>query len=284
MRGRIILPLLFATWLVIIPNLKAQANQQLVVFAAASLTNAFEAIATEFEANNPTVEILYNFGGSSTLATQINQGAPADVYASANIDQMQWAVDAERIIETPQTFATNRLVIIVPIDNPANIQSIDDLAKSGIFLVLAAPDVPIRQYTDTLFESLVADPAYGESYRSAVLANLVSEEPNVRQVVAKIAFGEADAGIVYSSDVTEDIREDVLAIPIPDDINPIASYPIAIVEDAPNPAVAQAFIDFVLSSDGQDILLEWGFSPLESEDSQKPCILLCRFMDKHTSP
>lgn len=284
MRGRIILPLLFATWLVIIPNLKAQANQQVVVFAAASLTNAFEAIATEFEANNPTVEILYNFGGSSTLATQINQGAPADVYASANIDQMQRAVADGRIIGTPQTFATNRLVIIVPIDNPASIQSIDDLAKSGIFLVLAAPDVPIRQYTDSLFESLVADPAYGESYRSAVLANLVSEEPNVRQVAAKIAFGEADAGIVYASDVTEDIREDVLAIPIPDEINPIASYPIAIVEDAPNPGLAQAFIDFILSADGQGILSEWGFSLLESADSQKPCILLCRFMDKQTSP
>jgi len=256
-------------------NIQAQGNQQLVIFAAASLTDAFEAMATAFEAEHPNVEILYNFSGSSTLSTQLSQGAPADLFASANPNQMQSAVDEGRIAGTPQTFAQNRLVLIVPADNPANITSLDDLATDGISLILAAPDVPVRTYTDTMLDLLLNDPAYGQLYRDAVMANLVSEEPNVRQVSAKIAFGEADAGIVYLSDVTPDIAEDVLAFPIPNDINTIATYPIAITDDSPNPDLAQEFIDFVLSPTGQSILEEWGF---ESVIEHNPaCILLCIF-------
>lgn len=246
---------------------QAQAGGELTVFAAASLTDTFEAIANAFEQAHPGIRILFNFGGSSTLATQLDQGAPADIFASANDAQMQFAVDAGRITGTPVTFAKNRLVLIVPDNNPANIQSLDDLARSGISLILAAPEVPVRAYTDRMLEKMVQDASYGETYRQAVLANLVSEEPNVRQVSAKIALGEADAGIVYASDVTPDIVADVMVVPIPDAFNTIATYPIAITNDTSQPALARQFIDFVMSDTGQAILVDWGFVSVQNPET-----------------
>lgn len=240
----------------------AQGGQTLTVFAAASLTDAFEEIATNFEAANPGVDVVFNFGGSSTLATQLADGAPADVFASANNTQMNVARDAGRIVTAPRTFVKNRLVLIVPADNPASIQSLRDLSNAGIKLVVAAPGVPVRDYTDAMLEKLAADPTYGEDYRAAVLANVVSEEDNVRQVSAKVALGEADAGIVYRSDVTPDISSDVLALPIPDAINTLATYPIAVTDNPADPALAQAFVDYVLSDAGQDILVTWGFTSI----------------------
>ncbi len=234
-------------------------RQTLVVFAAASLTDAFEAISDAFEAENPDVEVLFNFGGSSTLATQLLQGAPADIFASANPEQMMIAFEGGRIAEPIRTFAKNRLVLIVPSDNPADIQSLRDLAESGVKIVLAAPEIPVRQYTDAMLERLAQHPDYGDAYRSAVVANIVSEEPNTRQVAAKIALGEADAGIVYASDVTPSISDAVLTVPIPHALNAIATYPIALTDDTPNPELAERFVNFVLSDVGQDLLTEWGF-------------------------
>lgn len=237
----------------------ASAQTELLVFAAASLTDAFEEIATAFEAENSGVNIIFNFGSSSTLSTQLVEGAPADVFASANNTQMNVAREAERIFGSPRTFVKNRLVLIVPADNPANIQSLRDLANPGIRLVVAAPDVPVRDYTNTMLDRLAADPSYGETYRQAVIANIVSEEDNVRQVSAKIALGEGDAGIVYRSDVTPDIADSVLVIPIPDALNTIATYPIAQAIDSATPELAQSFIEYILSPVGQDILVKWGF-------------------------
>lgn len=236
-----------------------QAQTTLTVFAASSLTDAFEEIATAFEMANPGVEVIFNFGASSTLATQLAEGAPADVFASANNNQMTVARDSGRIAGNPRTFVKNRLVLITPIDNPASIAGLRDLANPDIKLVVAAPAVPVRQYTDTMLERLAADSGYGTAYRDAVIANIVSEEDNVRQVAAKVALGEADAGIVYISDVTPDIAAQVRTFPIPDSLNTIATYPIALLNDTPNPEVAQAFIDFVLSDTGQDILVKWNF-------------------------
>lgn len=234
-------------------------RQTLVVFAAASLTDAFEAIAEAFEAENPDVEVLFNFGGSSTLATQLLQGAPADIFASANPEQMMTAFEGGRIAEPIRTFAKNRLTLIVPSDNPADIQSLRDLANSGVKIIVAAPEVPVRLYTDVMLERLAQNPDYGEAYRSAVVANIVSAEPNPRQVAAKIALGEADVGIVYASDVTPSIANAVLTIPIPDALNTIATYPIALTDDTPHPELAERFVNFVLSDVGQDLLTEWGF-------------------------
>jgi len=160
-------------------------------------------------------------------------------------------------------------MLAVPGDNPAQIESLADLARPGLLLVLGAPDVPVRTYTDEVLEALAIDPAFGEDYREAVLANLVSEEANVRQVVAKIALGEADAGIVYGSDITPDLADRVLALPISDGVNPTIKYPIVMINDTARPELAMAFIDFVLSQAGQETLLAWGFCPLASgEDSE----------------
>ncbi len=236
-----------------------QQTTELLVFAAASLTDAYEEIGTTFEEANPGVDVRFNFGGSSTLVAQLAEGAPADVFASANHAQMQVATDAGRISDLAQTFARNRLVLIVPAENSASIESLDDLATPGLRLVLAAPAVPVRAYTDTMLQRMALDPAYGDAFRSAFLDNLVSEEPNVRQVAAKVALGEADAGVVYASDVTPDIASSVRMIPIPDDYNTVATYPIAVTNDSANPELAARFVDFVLSDAGQEVLNRWGF-------------------------
>jgi molybdate transport system substrate-binding protein len=237
----------------------AQERSAIVVFAAASLTDSYEAIGIAFEEANPGVEVLFNFGGSSTLASQLVQGAPADVFASANPHQMMIAAEGGRIAEPIRTFARNRLVLIVPASNPANIQSLHDLSNPGVRLILAAPEVPVRAYTDTMLQQMALDSAYGEVYAESVIANIVSEEPNVRQVAAKVALGEADAGVVYLSDVTPDIADEVLTFSIPDGFNTIATYPIAVTNDTRQPELATRFVEFVLSEMGQDILVEWGF-------------------------
>jgi len=238
-----------------IPVTHAQEERTLTVFAAASLTDAFQEIAEDFEVANPGVTVELSFAGSSDLATQLVEGAPADVFASANNRQMQVVRDGDRITGAPQTFAKNRLVLVVPSDNPANIGSLRDLANQGILLVVAAEGVPVRDYTNTMLDKLAA--VYGEDFRNAVIGNIVSEEENVRQVAAKVALGEADAGVVYVSDVTPDISDEVIALPIPDTYNTLATYPIGVISDSPQSELAQAFIDYVLSDAGQDTLVAW---------------------------
>jgi molybdate transport system substrate-binding protein len=234
---------------------------ELTVFAAASLTDAMNELSNTYQATHPDIRIVRNFASSSTLAAQLVEGMQADVFASANETQMQNAVTAGRITGQPQIFATNRLTAIVPLDNPAEIETLADLAKPGIALVLAAPGVPVRDYTDLSVANLAANPAYGETFQTAFYANLVSEEDTVRQVAAKVALGEADAGVVYTSDVTPDIANKVQMIAIPDEYNVIATYPIAVLDDAPSPEEAAQFIAFILSPEGQQILQHWGFGP-----------------------
>jgi len=240
----------------------ARASHTLTIFAASSLSDALTEIAAAFRKANPGVEIVFNFGSSSTLATQLANGAPADIFASANDKQMDVARQTKRIAGEPQTFARNRLILIVPADNPAKIGSLRDLAKAGIKLVVAAPNVPVREYTNTMLERLVNVPEYGTAYKTAFLNNVVSEEDNVRQVSAKVALGEADAGIVYQSDVTPDVARKVLTLTIPDAYNTVATYPIALTDNSANPTLAQAFIDYVLSYEGQAVMEKWGFVPV----------------------
>jgi len=233
----------------------------LTVFAASSLSDAFTELGQVFEAQHPGVTVQFNFASSSDLATQLAEGAAGDVFASANQKQMANAFAAARLTGEPINFLTNSLVIIVPTDNPAAIESLADLAREGLKLITALPDVPIRSFTEEMLDKASADPAYGDEFKSAVLANIVSEEANVRQLAAKVALGEADAGVVYTSDVTPDIAEQVLVIEIPPAFNVVAIYPIALVNDAANPEMAQAFVDLVLSTEGQDVLARWGFGP-----------------------
>lgn len=246
---------------------------ELTVFAAASLTDAFNEIAGAFQAANPRVTVRYNFGASSTLRTQLEQGARADVFASADQVQMDAAKKANVIDGEAQLFAKNKLTVIVPADNPAKIGSVQDLARPGIRFVLAHKSVPIGNYARAALEKMAGDPRFGADFAQKVLANLKSEEANVRAVVTKVQLGEADAAIVYSSDVTPAVAKEVQRIPIPDEFNIIATYPIAVVRDAPNKPAARAFVQFVRGPQGQDILNKWGFIvDAETRSSRAPHI------------
>ncbi len=238
------------------PEISATAPQEITVFAASSLTEAFQEAAKAFEAQHPDIRVALNFAGSSQLAAQLSEGIAADVFASANEAQMQAVIDMGRIQAGTETiFVSNRLAVIVPANNPANVFALEDLAKPGVKLILAVAGVPVRDYTDQIVGRMPAD------FQASFYANLVSEEDNVRQVAAKVALGEADAGIVYTSDVTPEIANRVLQITVPDAQNVVAAYPIAPLADAPHPAAAQQFIDFILSPEGQMIFLRWGFNP-----------------------
>jgi molybdate transport system substrate-binding protein len=233
----------------------------IVVFAASSLTDAFTAERTAFEAIHRGVKIEFNFGGSPTLRTQLEGGARADVYASADQANMRAALDKSLVRDAGTIFVRNRLAIIVPASNPGRIAAPIDLAKPGLKLVLTGKDVPAGKYARDAFAKMEADAAFGAGFSNKVLANLVSEEANVKAVVAKVQLGEADAGIVYVTDVTAAISKDVTIVAIPDAYNVIATYPIAVTKDAEHADAALAFIDFVTSDAGQQILVTAGFLP-----------------------
>lgn len=229
------------------------------VFAAASLTDAFNRIGADFSDVYPGAEVVFNFGGSNQLATQIASGAPVDVFASANPTQMEAAIESGRIVSgTQRTFARNRLVVIVPSDNPAGLTALEDLAQPGVKLVFAAGEVPVGQYTLDFLDKADAAGALGEGYKDAVIANVVSYEQNVRAVLAKVMLGEADAGVVYTSDVGA-ATDTVMQIEIPDALNTVARYPIARLNDIEHPTVAEQFVDYVLSPAGQQVLADYGF-------------------------
>lgn len=231
----------------------------LTVFAAASLTDAFNEIGKEFQTANPGITPKFNYAASTALRTQLEQGAKADVYASADQIQMDNAKKAGVVDGEDRLFVKNKLVVIYPANNPANVQSIQDLARPNLKFVLTDRNVPIGAYARTALEKLSADPQYGAGFGQKVLNNLRSEEANVRAVVTKVQLGEADAAIVYASDVTSQVSAQVKSILIPDQFNTIATYPIAMVRDAPNRAAAQAFISFVRSASGQAILKKHNF-------------------------
>jgi molybdate transport system substrate-binding protein len=231
----------------------------ITVFAASSLTETFNDAAASFEEQHGDIDVQFNFAGSPTLRAQLDQGADADVYAAADEENMQAALDAGLVKPEARTFARNRLAIIVPADNPGEVHLLPDLAKDGLRVVVAAPDVPAGRYTREALDLIAADDGFVPGFREAVLSNVVSEEPNVKAVVAKVQLGEADAGIVYVTDVTPEIESDVSVIEIPLDYNVQASYQAAVTSDAEHPEAAQAFIDFLLSDGGQDILEEHRF-------------------------
>jgi molybdate transport system substrate-binding protein len=231
----------------------------LTVFAGSSLKGAFTKIAQQYQTAHPNVTVNFSYGGSDALATQINQGAPADIFASANITQMNVVVTAGNILAANvQTFAHNRLVVIAPKANPANIQTLQDLAKPGIKLDLAAATVPAGQYAVAFLTKASADPTFGSSYKANVLKNVVSYETDVATVLNKVSLGEADAGIVYTTDA-QTTASTVTTIAIPDALNTIAVYPIAPVKSSPNAAAATAFVNYVNGTDGQAVLASYGF-------------------------
>ncbi len=242
------------------PTSTAAPQITLTVYAAASLTGAFGDIGKAFEAANPGVTVKFSFAGSQALRTQIEQGAPADVFASADHKNMDPLVTENLVASgADQDFATNLLIVILPPQNPANVQTLQDLAKPGLKLVLEDPSVPAGNYTRQILTNMSNDPTYGTDFSTKVLANVVSNETDVKQVVAKVDQGEADAGIVYVTDALA--APDLKSIAIPANYNVIAHYPIAALEKAPNSDLAAAFVAYVLSADGQAVMKKWGFSP-----------------------
>ncbi len=238
------------------------ASHTLTVFAAASLTQAFGEIGKTFETNHPGVTVKFNFAGSQTLRTQLEQGAVADVLASANQTEMDITIK-DGLIEqnTSQIFLNNKLVVVLPSKNPANVQTLNDLARPGLKLVLAADTVPAGKYARQILDNMSKDSSFGSDFKTKVLANVVSNENDVKQVVAKVQLGEADAGIIYVSDAIA--APELKNIEIPTNFNVIAKYPIAALAKATNSDLAAQFIAYVLSSEGQDILNKWGFAPVQ---------------------
>ncbi|HEY8292334.1 MAG TPA: molybdate ABC transporter substrate-binding protein [Thermomicrobiales bacterium] len=235
------------------------ANGALTVFAAASLTESFTAIKGIFERANPGVTVQYNFGGSPTLVTQLTQGAPADVFASADQPNMDHAVKGGVIAGSPRVFAKNKLVIIVPKENRAGITTPKDLAKPGIKFDTAQASVPVGAYTQQVLDNFSTLPDYGPDFKAAVNKNTVSQEDNVKAIVQKVQLGEADAGIVYATDA-QAAKDKLTLIAIPDAQNVIATYPVALVKGGKQAALGQKFVDFLLSADGQAILQKYGFA------------------------
>jgi molybdate transport system substrate-binding protein len=238
---------------------QSAAPVTLNVFAASSLKAAFTTIGDQFHTAHSNVTVKYNFAGSDALATQINQGAPADVFASANATQMNnvvtpGAVDGAAV----KTFAHNKLVVVLPKNNPAGIATLQDLAKPGVKVVLAAATVPAGQYALVFLANASADPSFTPSYKADVLKNVVSYEADVASVLSKVSLGEADAGIVYTTDA-KTAASTTTTLDIPDSLNVIALYPIGVVKASANATVAQQFVDYVTSSDGQAVMAQYGF-------------------------
>lgn len=235
---------------------------ELTIFAATSLTAAFDQIIADVAAANPGITIAEpNYAGSQALVTQLSEGAEADVFASAGGKQMSVAVENGVVAGEPVAFTQNRLAVVVPTDNPAGIDGPEDLSQDGLKLVLALPDVPVGQYAREAICTMGADAAtYGEGFVDAVAGNVVSEEDNVKAVLAKVQLGEADAGVVYTTDVTAEVAGDVTLIGIPEDVNVVAEYPIAAVAGG-DEALAAAFIAYVLGPEGQATLQSFGFEP-----------------------
>ena len=231
----------------------------LTVFAASSLTDAFGELARIFEERNPGVEVRQSFESSSTLLTQIQQGAPADVFASAAEEEMNSAAKDDLVAGEPEIFVRNREVIMVPQENPAGIESMRDLASPGTRLVLAEDGVPAADYAMEILGK--ADAEYGGNFKRNVLSNVVSREADVRASVSRVALGDADATFGYASDYTPDIRDRVRVVEVPESLNIVASYPIAALQDAKNPGLAREWVDLVVSEKGQRVLEKWGFEP-----------------------
>jgi molybdate transport system substrate-binding protein len=223
----------------------AASAAEIKVFAAASLTAAFNELGPRFTTASGGTRVTFNFAGSQALATQIRQGAPADVFASADVPNMDKVRD---LVGDPRVFAGNRLAIVVEQGNPNGVDGLDDLAAGDLKVVLAAEEVPAGKYARQVLD------------RAGVRVRPVSEEDNVKAVVTKVSLGEADAGIVYATDVTAG-GDRVEGVDIPTDQNVTASYPIATVEASEARDAAQAFVDLVRSAEGQQVLRRHGFLP-----------------------
>jgi molybdate transport system substrate-binding protein len=247
--------------LLVAPAARAGAETELHVFAAASLSDAFGEIASDFERAHAGVRVQLNLAGSQQLAAQIEQGAAADVFASADTRWIDYLDQRSLLQGRALVFARNRLVVIVPRANPARISRLQDLARSGVKLVLAADAVPAGKYSREALDRMAQSPGFDPGFARAVLANVVSEEENVKGVVSKVQLGEADAGMCYRSDVTSQAARAVKVLAIPDTVNVLATYPIAVLRGAQQGDLAREFVTLVTSARGQHALQRHNLIP-----------------------
>ncbi len=244
--------------------LAAQAgaeSQELTVFAAASLRDVFQSIALTFEKQHPRLRVRFNFAGSQDLRVQIEQGAKVDVFASADWKHMKLLAD-QGAVALPAVFACNVPVVVVPKSNPSNVRNFADLPRAT-HLVLGAAEAPIGAYTDAILTA--AERLHGKAFGEKIRGNVRSRELNVRQVLTKVAMGEGDAGIVYKTDALS-MPDKVDIIEIPASINVIAEYPIAALKATPRADLARAFVQLVLSKEGQKVLATAGFGNAEAQE------------------
>ena len=236
-----------------------EGGETLTILAASSLTYGFGELAGTFEEQNEGVEVKQSFGASSDMLAQIQQGAPADVFASAAQEEMNTAVKDDLVAGKPEVFVKNREIVMVPKGNPAGIKEFRDVADHGVKLVLAQKDVPAADYAIEILGKANAE--YGSTFKQDVLSNVVSREADVRASVNRVVVGDADATFGYASDYTPDIRNKVKIVPIPPELNIIATYPIAALEDAKYPGLAKKWVELVTSKEGQRVLEKWNFEP-----------------------
>ena len=240
-----------------VPSTAAEVD--LTVYGAASLKKAFGDIKTAYEAASPGVKLTMSFDASSALETQIEQGAPADVFASADTKNPQKLVDGGFATGPVTNFAGNTLTVIVPTANPAGVTTPADLAKAGLKVVGAGDDVPITKYANQLIDNLAKQAGYPADFTTRVKANIVSKEDNVAAVVSKVELGEGDAAIVYVTDAKGSSK--VTPVAVPDAANVPATYGAIPVKASKDPAAAAAFISWLAGGDGQAILAKYGFLP-----------------------
>lgn len=238
----------------------SDGEHTVTVFAAASLTEVFNEMGREFERRNEGVEVRLSYQASSTLRIQLEQGAEADVFASADEFNMDLAADAGVISGNPVVFARNRLAVIVPRD-ASEVSALADLATPGLRVVAGDDATPFGRYTTMAFGRLADDPEFGPAFRDAAVGNIVSKEANVRRAVAKVEIGEADAAFAYITDTGGAGRGDLVPIPIPERYSGPIRYPIALVQGAASPGLAEDFIAFILSEEGRAILQRHNFLP-----------------------
>lgn len=244
------------------PSASAAASAEpveLIVFLAASLTGVVEEAKTAYETATPGTTLTLSPDSSSALATQIMEGAPADLFLSADTTNPQKLVDGGFAAGDAVEFAGNELTIIVPTDNPAGVTSPFDLAKAGLKVVAAGDEVPITKYATQMVANLANEPGAPAGFEAAYAANIVSKEDNVKAVVAKIELGEGDAGIVYVTDAKASTK--VGPVEVPDSANVPATYAGVVVKASTQQEASQAFFDWFVGPDGQAILSEFGFLP-----------------------
>jgi molybdate transport system substrate-binding protein len=237
----------------------ATGKVDLTIYGAASLKGALDGVRTAYETAVAGVTLTVSTDSSAALATQIEQGAPADVFLAADTTNPKKLVDEDLVDGDAVTFAGNELTVIVPADNPAGIRSPADLARPGIKVIAAGNTVPITKYATQLITNLAKQPGYPPDFVAGYTANISSKEDNVRAVVAKIELGEGDAGIVYGTDAKASIK--VATVVLPDAANVPATYAGVVVKASKNAAAAKAFLKWLAGPEGQSILAGFGFLP-----------------------